>query len=56
MDALVTIKLIELAIAGIQGAFTLFDMAGKTPAEIDAIYEQEKAKFLVNKPETLPDV
>jgi hypothetical protein len=56
MDPVVALKLIELAITGIQGAFSLLEMAGKTAEEIDQIYAEEKAKFMVNRPENLPDV
>ena len=56
MDAIVALKLIELGITGVQGAFTLFEMAGKTPEEIDAILAEEKAKYQANKIEDLPDV
>lgn len=56
MDPIIALKLIELGIAGIQGAFSLLEMAGKTPEEIDAIYAEEKAKFQANKPEDLPEV
>ena len=31
-------------------------MAGKTEEEVRAMYEEEKAKFDVNRPENLPDV
>jgi len=55
MDPIIALKLIELGITGIQGAFSLLEMAGKTPEEIDAIYMEEKAKFQGNKPENLPD-
>jgi len=56
MDPIIVLKLIDLAVVGIQGAFSLLEMAGKTPEEIDAIYAEEKAKFQANKPEDLPDV
>lgn len=56
LTSLLIDRLIELAIALVQGAFTLLAMAGKTPEEVDAIYEEEKVKFLANKPEELPDV
>jgi hypothetical protein len=56
MDPILAAKLIELAIVGIQGGFTLMAMAGKTEAEIDDIYLEEKRKFVENNPDLLPDV
>jgi len=56
MNPIIAARLIELAIAMLQGFFTLMAMAGKTPEEQEAIYATEKAKFEVNRPELLPDV
>ena len=56
MNPIILAKLLELGVIGLQGAFTLLSMAGKTPEEIDQIYQQEKVKFEANRPELLPDV
>jgi len=47
---------IELAKAGLAAWFEYQRMSGKTDAEIDALYNEEKAKFQANHPSTLPDV
>ena len=51
-----TVLLVELAKLGIQVFFQSLRMAGKTPEEIDMMFQEEKATFLANKPEDLPDV
>jgi len=56
MKEIIILRLIELAIALLQGFFTLMAIAGKTPEEQEALYASEKAKFEANKPELLPDV
>lgn len=45
----------SLASIFLQGYFEAMRMAGRTEAEQDQFYEAEKAKFLANRPETLPD-
>ncbi len=45
-----------LAGLGLQLIFAIMDQANATPEELDALYNAEKAKFLANKPEALPDV
>lgn len=39
----------------IQLYFAYMEQQGKTEAELEALYQQEKASFYANKPETLPD-
>jgi len=56
MDLILATKLIELGIVGLQGFFTLMELSGKTPEEIDQIYLEEKTKFESRPPEDLPDV
>ena len=56
MKDILIARLIELAISLLQGFFSLMSLVGKTPEQTDAIYAEEKMKFLANKPELLPDV
>ena len=48
--------LIELGKIGLQAYFSAMRMAGKSEAEIDAMYQGEKKEFEANPPESLPDV
>lgn len=45
------------AIAGLilQAYFAYMEQQGKTAEELEALYQEEKAKFYANKPELLPD-
>ena len=56
MKELIGVKFVELAIALLQGFFTLMSLAGKTPEEQDTFYADEKTKFQARKPEDLPEV
>jgi hypothetical protein len=56
MDPILAAKLIELGIVGLQGFFTLMELSGKTPEEIDQMYLEEKIKFESRPPEGLPNV
>ena len=56
MDAATGAILIEIAKGLVQVFFSLLQRAGMTAEEIDLIYSTEKATFLANKPELLPDV
>ncbi len=56
MNPIILAKLLELGVIGLQGAFTLLSLAGKSSEEIDDIYNDEKFKFEANRPELLPDV
>lgn len=44
-----------LATLLLQAWFEIQKQAGKTEAELEALYQEEKAKFYANKPELLPD-
>ena len=48
--------LIELGKVALQSYFSLMRMAGKSEAEIEAMYQTEKKEFKANPPESLPDV
>ena len=46
----------ELAKLALQIYFQYARMSGMTEEEIQATYESEKARFISNAPDTLPDV
>ncbi len=46
----------ELAKLALQSYFQYARMSGMTEEEIQATYESEKARFISNAPDTLPDV
>ena len=52
----VVIGLIELGKLGLQTYLQAMRLAGKTPEEIDKMYQEEKIYFDANPPDTLPDV
>lgn len=53
MDA--SLLLLEGAKLAIQSYFNYMSVAGKTSEEVDAVYQQEKAQFEKNNPDTLED-
>jgi len=53
MDA--SLLLLEGAKLAIQSYFNYMRVAGKTPEEVDAVYQQEKAQFEKNSPDELED-
>jgi len=53
MDA--SLLLLEGAKLAIQSYFNYMRVAGKTPEEVDAVYQQEKAQFEKNNPDELED-
>jgi hypothetical protein len=56
MDTTIVAALIELAKIGLNSYFSLMRLAGKTDAEIDAMFLDERTRFKANAPGTLPDV
>lgn len=56
MDSTLIAALIELAKIGLNSYFSLARLAGKTDAEIDAMFLDERRRFKANAPETLPDI
>jgi hypothetical protein len=48
--------IIEAARLALQSYFMQMQLAGKTEEEIEQIYNEEKIKFLANRPEDLPEV
>jgi glycogen debranching enzyme len=46
----------ELAKAALQMYLQYMKIAGKTPEEIETVYQEAKAQFLANDPHDLPDV
>ena len=51
-----TLIIAEIAKAFLQAYFTQMSLAGKTEAEIDAMYKAEQVKFAANTPDKLPKV
>lgn len=47
---------VELAKLALQIYFLSLQTAGKTQAEMEALFHQEEAYFLAHPPSTLPDV
>jgi hypothetical protein len=56
MDQAVVSILVEGAKIATQSYFNYMRLAGKTPEEIDAMYEEEKKRFMENDPADLPDI
>ena len=48
--------LIELGKLGLQAYFQAMRLAGKTPEEVEKMYQEEKIYFDAHPPDTLPDV
>ena len=48
--------LIELGKLGLQAYFQAMRLAGKTPEEVDKMYQEEKIYFDAHPPSTLPEV
>ena len=55
MDPIIVASLLEIGKLGLQAYLQTMELAGKTEAEIEEVYQREKAKFKENKPELLPD-
>jgi len=53
---LATVVIAELAKAFLMMYFVNARRAGMTPAEADALYASEKAKFIQKDPKLIPDV
>jgi hypothetical protein len=56
MDPVTGALIVEGVKLAMQICFTGMKLAGKTDAEIDQLFLEEKAKFDANRPEDLPDV
>ena len=56
MDPVLAAGLVELAKVGLQGFFLSMRLSGKTPQEIEAIYQAERSAFYAKDPGTLPEV
>lgn len=56
MDEKTSNMLVQLAVISLQGIFQMMKVAGKSEAEIDQLFWEEKGKFEARKPEDLPDV
>jgi anthranilate phosphoribosyltransferase len=52
----IVVGLIELGKLGLQAYLQAMRMAGKTPEEIDKMYQEERTYFDMHPPDTLPDV
>lgn len=56
MEPTMIAALIELAKLGLNSYFSLMRIAGKSEAEIDAMFLDERTRFKLNAPENLQDV
>lgn len=56
MDPVIIAALVEMAKLGLNGYFNMMRVAGKTEAEIDAMFLDERTRFKLNPPDSLPDV
>ncbi len=56
MDPATSALIMEGAKLALNIYFTNAKLAGKTDEEIKAVFDTEKAKFMKNRPEGLPDV
>ena len=56
MQTTVIAALIELAKLGLNSYFSIMRLAGKTDAEIDSMFIDERERFKSNNPDDLPDV
>lgn len=56
MDPNIVAAIVEIAKLGIQSAFTMLRIAGKTDVEIEQFFQEQKDYFDAHPPDTLPDV
>jgi len=56
VDPILIASAMELARLGLSAYLNAMKQAGKTEAEIDEMFEKEKAEFLSKDPSKLPDV
>jgi hypothetical protein len=56
MDPATSALVVEGVKLAMQICFTSMKIAGKTDAEIEQLFWEEKTKFEENRPEDLPDV
>ena len=56
MQTTVIAALIELAKLGLNSYFSIMRLAGKTEAEIDSMFIDERERLKSNNPDVLPDV